>query len=53
MTEQTLARRERKNAQTRHGLADAAQRLFLAKGYRRVSVTEIADAVDISVPMRH
>jgi hypothetical protein len=32
MTEQTLGRRERKNAQTRQALADAAQRLFVAKG---------------------
>jgi AcrR family transcriptional regulator len=43
-------RRERKNAQTRAALADAAMRLFLGKGYDAVSVKEIADAVDISVP---
>jgi AcrR family transcriptional regulator len=43
-------RRERKNAQTRAALADAALRLFLEKGYDAVSVKEIADAVDISVP---
>jgi AcrR family transcriptional regulator len=50
MAEQILGRRERKNAQTRRALAVAAQRLFLAKGYDNVSVKEIADAVDISVP---
>jgi AcrR family transcriptional regulator len=43
-------RRERKNAQTRAALADTAMRLFLEKGYDAVSVKEIADAVDISVP---
>jgi AcrR family transcriptional regulator len=45
-----LGRRERKNAQTRRALADAALRLFLDRGYDQVSVKEIADAVDISVP---
>jgi AcrR family transcriptional regulator len=50
MAEQLPGRRERKNAQTRRALADAAERLFLARGYERVSVKEIADAVDISVP---
>ena len=45
-----MGRRERKNAQTRQALADAALRLFLEKGYAQVSVKEIADAVDISVP---
>jgi AcrR family transcriptional regulator len=43
-------RRERKNAETRRALADAALRLFLERGYDRVSVKDIADAVDISVP---
>jgi len=43
-------RRQRKNAQTRAALAEAALRLFLEKGYDAVSVKEIADAVDISVP---
>lgn len=45
-----MGRRERKNAQTRRALAEAAERLFLKKGYDAVSVKEIADAVDISVP---
>jgi AcrR family transcriptional regulator len=50
MTAVALGRRERKNAQTRQALAQAAERLFLAKGYDQVSVKEIADAVDVSVP---
>jgi AcrR family transcriptional regulator len=50
MVSGTGGRRERKNAQTRAALADAALRLFLEKGYDAVSVKEIADAVDISVP---
>jgi AcrR family transcriptional regulator len=45
-----MGRRERKNAQTRRALSEAAERLFLAKGYDNVSVKEIADAVDVSVP---
>ncbi|MDT5079300.1 MAG: hypothetical protein QOJ80_3937 [Mycobacterium sp.] len=45
-----MGRRERKNAQTRRALSEAAERLFLAKGYDKVSVKEIADAVDVSVP---
>jgi AcrR family transcriptional regulator len=50
MVAEAGGRRERKNAQTRASLADAALRLFLEKGYDAVSVKEIADAVDISVP---
>jgi AcrR family transcriptional regulator len=50
MVSQAGGRRQRKNAQTRASLADAALRLFLEKGYDAVSVKEIADAVDISVP---
>ena len=50
MTVPAMGRRERKNAQTRKSLADAARRLFLENGYDQVSVKEIADAVDISVP---
>jgi AcrR family transcriptional regulator len=50
MSVQALGRRERKSAQTRRALAEAAERLFLAKGYDKISVKEIADAVDISVP---
>src|SRR6202161_4965160 len=50
MVSEAGGRRERKNAQTRAALAEAALRLFLERGYDSVSVKEIADAVDISVP---
>lgn len=50
MPSEPVGRRARKNSQTRRALADAAEQLFLEKGYDQVSVKEIADAVDISVP---
>ena len=42
-------RRERKKAQTRQSLAEAALELFLKRGYEKVSVAEVADAADVSV----
>ncbi|MCU1686113.1 MAG: hypothetical protein JWQ81_6852 [Amycolatopsis sp.] len=48
MIEQT-GRRERKKAQTRKALADAALELFLDRGYDQVGVREVADAADVSV----
>ncbi|MGD3106084.1 TetR/AcrR family transcriptional regulator [Streptomyces sp. YGL11-2] len=48
MTE-TMGRRERKKAQTRRALADAALRLFLERGYDAVGVREVAEAADVSV----
>jgi AcrR family transcriptional regulator len=42
-------RRERKKAQTRKALADAALELFLDRGYDQVGVREVADAADVSV----
>ncbi|MFC4080441.1 TetR/AcrR family transcriptional regulator [Amycolatopsis samaneae] len=42
-------RRERKKAQTRKALADAALELFLARGYDQVAVKEVANAADVSV----
>jgi len=45
-----MGRRARKHLQTRRAIADSALRLFLEHGYDEVSVKEIADVVDISVP---
>lgn len=50
MTAPPAGRRDRKNARTRQALADTALHLFLERGYDQVSVKEIADAVDISLP---
>ncbi|MGB3483408.1 MAG: TetR family transcriptional regulator [Mycobacterium sp.] len=50
MTTDVPGRRARKNAQTRSALAEAAERLFLARGYDAVPVKDIADEVDVSVP---
>jgi len=48
MTE-VIGRRERKKAQTRQALADAALELFLERGYDEVGVKDVADAADVSV----
>lgn len=48
VTEPT-GRRERKKAQTRQSLADAALDLFLERGYDQVGVKDVADAADVSV----
>ncbi|MFI9237324.1 TetR/AcrR family transcriptional regulator [Streptomyces sp. NPDC053079] len=45
----TTGRRERKKAQTRQALGDAALRLFLERGYDDVGVREVAEAADVSV----
>jgi AcrR family transcriptional regulator len=50
MTEpETVGRRERKKAQTRAALSDAALGLFLKKGYDNVTVAEVAEAADTAV----
>ncbi|MER6949168.1 TetR/AcrR family transcriptional regulator [Nonomuraea sp. NPDC000554] len=43
-----VGRRERKKAATRQAIADAALQLFLARGYDRVSIRDIAEAADVS-----
>jgi AcrR family transcriptional regulator len=50
MTSEPSGLRERKSARTRRALAEAAERLFLEKGYDQVGIKDIADAADISVP---
>ncbi|MFI6597971.1 TetR/AcrR family transcriptional regulator [Nonomuraea sp. NPDC050536] len=48
MTE-TIGRRERKKAQTRQALADAALSLFLERGFDQVGVKDVAEAADVSL----
>ncbi|MGY0055775.1 TetR/AcrR family transcriptional regulator [Streptomyces sp. LZ34] len=45
----TGGRRERKKAQTRQALNDAALRLFSEKGYDNVGVREVAQAADVAL----
>jgi AcrR family transcriptional regulator len=47
-TPPVAGRRERKKAATRQAIADAALRLFLERGYDRVSIKDIAEAADVS-----
>ncbi|MBK3581075.1 TetR/AcrR family transcriptional regulator, partial [Streptomyces sp. MBT65] len=49
MTEAATGRRERKKAQTRTVIADAALELFLERGYDQVTVKDVAEAADLSM----
>ncbi|UKY54233.1 TetR/AcrR family transcriptional regulator [Streptomyces inhibens] len=49
MAETTTGRRERKKAQTRQALADAAMRLFTERGFGNVGVRDVAEAADVSL----
>ncbi|WP_328390728.1 TetR/AcrR family transcriptional regulator [Streptomyces sp. NBC_00400] len=49
MAETTTGRRERKKAQTRQALTDAAVRLFTERGFDQVGVREVAEAADVSL----
>lgn len=49
MAETTTGRRERKKAQTRQALSDAAVRLFTERGFDNVGVREVAEAADVSL----
>ena len=46
----TVGRRERKKAEVRQRISDAATGLFLRHGFDRVSVSEIAEAADVARP---
>lgn len=50
MSEQTAGLRERKRQRTYRAISDAAVTLFLEKGFAAVSITEIADAAEVSRP---
>jgi AcrR family transcriptional regulator len=46
---QTIGRRERKKQHTREKIARVALELFIERGFEQVTVTEVAEAADVSV----
>jgi AcrR family transcriptional regulator len=46
---ETIGRRERKKAQTRHALSEAATGLFTERGFDNVTVAQVAEAADVSL----
>lgn len=46
---ETIGRRERKKAQTRRSLSEAATRLFSERGFDAVTVAQVAEAADVSL----
>lgn len=46
---ETVGRRERKKAQTRQALSDAATRLFREHGFDAVTVAQVAEEADVSL----
>ncbi len=49
MATTSMGRRERKKAQTRRALADAAMKLFVERGFDAVTVAEVAETADVSI----
>ncbi|OWY58559.1 hypothetical protein B7486_79320, partial [cyanobacterium TDX16] len=47
-TDEEMGRRERKKAQTRQALIDAAWELFDERGYAETTIEDITDRVDVS-----